>query len=188
MRSATRGDRMEDERERQAEADARAESWWTADMPDDLRESWQQLHGNAMQFLVTTPLLVAFAYGLGRSVTKTPAAGSPFYSFALSAFAASLGVVVAAEVLRRRLLPGPGVPGEVAGLRERRASAAYAKATFAGLIAAQLPGFAGFLLVFMGLPFAYYLAFVAVSAVEIAVAFPTRRRWERIMRTALAPA
>ena len=103
---------------------------------------------------------------------KTPAAGSAVL------LRRALGVrgeprrVVAAEVLRRRLLPGPGVPGEVAGLRERRASAAYAKATFAGLIAAQLPSFAGFLLVFMGLPFAYYLAFVAVSAVEIARGVP----------------
>lgn len=179
---------MEEIRERQAEADERAETWWTAEMPKDLLESWRQLRGNALQFVVTTPILVAFAWGLGKDFSKPPAAGSTFYTVALIALGACLGVVSAAEVWRRRLLPGRGVPGEVAGLRERRASALYARATFGALIASELPNFIGFMLLFMGLPFPYYVAFVALTVVEIALAFPTRRRWERVMRTALAPA
>ena len=179
---------MEDARERQVEADARAETWWTREMPDDLRESWRQLRGNAFQFVVTTPLLAMFAYTLGRGFSATPAAGSVFYSVALSLLAVCLGAVVAADLLRRRMLPAGGVPGEVAGLRERRASALYARSTFIGLLAAELPNLAGFMLVFLGLPFAYYLAFVGITAVEIALAFPTRGRWERAMRRALAPA
>lgn len=167
---------------------AREDTWWTPDMPADLQHSWHQLRGNALQFVVALPLLVAMAWFIGRGMSKTPPAESPFYFVTYGLVVLSVVSVLSGEILRRRLLPRAGIAGATEGARECAAANAVARATFAAFMFAQAPNFIGFMLVFMGLPFAAYLGFVGIALVGFITYYPTRARWEAAVRTALGEA
>jgi hypothetical protein len=170
------------------ETAAREATWWTADMPQELRMAWNELRVNSGQFVAALPILALVARFLSTGSAPTPPVGSSFYVISAALFGGSVAAVAGGVILRRRLMPRPGVPGRTATVREQRAASAVSKATFISFMFAQAPNLIGFVLLFEGLPYPTYLGFVAVSAIGFGLYYPTRARWSAAMHAALEPA